>query len=43
MKRNRRPRAPALTPPELVKAHVNLDDATASAVTTNKGKPITIR
>lgn len=33
----------ALTPPELVKAHLNLDDATTAAVTANKGKPIIIR
>src|ERR1700728_537109 len=33
----------ALTPPELVKAHLNLDDATIAAVTANKGKPIIIR
>jgi oxalate decarboxylase len=33
----------ALTPPELVKAHLNLDDATTSAVTAFKGKPIIIK
>jgi oxalate decarboxylase len=33
----------ALTPPELVQAHLNLDDATTSAVTAYKGKPLIIR
>jgi oxalate decarboxylase len=32
----------ALTPPELVQAHLNLDDATTSAVTAFKGKPIIV-
>jgi oxalate decarboxylase len=32
-----------LTPPELVKAHLNLDDRATAAVTANKGKPIIIR
>jgi hypothetical protein len=30
-------------PPELVKAHLNLDDATTTAVTAYKGKPIIIQ
>jgi oxalate decarboxylase len=33
----------ALTPPELVQAHLNLDQSTTSAITANKGKPIIIR
>jgi oxalate decarboxylase len=33
----------ALTPPELVKAHLNLDDPTTTAVTANKEKPLIIR
>jgi oxalate decarboxylase/phosphoglucose isomerase-like protein (cupin superfamily) len=33
----------ALTPPELVRAHLNLDDSTMSAVTAYKGKPIITR
>jgi oxalate decarboxylase len=33
----------ALTPPELVQAHLNLDDATTAAVTAYKGKPIIIQ
>src|SRR6202035_384679 len=33
----------ALTPPELVQAHVNLDDATTTAVTAYKGKSIIIQ
>jgi oxalate decarboxylase len=33
----------ALTPPELVQAHLNLDDATTTAVTAYKGKPIIIQ
>ena len=33
----------ALTPPELVQAHLNLDDPTTSAVTSYKGKPIITR
>ena len=33
----------ALTPPELVQAHLNLDDATTNAVTAYKGKPLIIR
>lgn len=32
----------ALTPPELVQAHLNLDDAT-TAVTAYKGKPIIVQ
>jgi oxalate decarboxylase len=32
----------ALTPPELVQAHLNLDDATTTAVTAFKGKPIIV-
>jgi oxalate decarboxylase len=32
-----------LTPPELVQAHLNLDQSTTSAVTSNKGKPIIVR
>jgi oxalate decarboxylase len=33
----------ALTPPELVQAHLNLDDATTTAVTAYKGKPIIVK
>ncbi len=33
----------ALTPPELVQAHLNLDQSTTAAITANKGKPIIIR
>jgi hypothetical protein len=33
----------ALTPPELVQAHLNMDDATTSAVTAYKGTPLIIR
>jgi oxalate decarboxylase len=33
----------ALTPPELVQAHLNLDQSTTSAITANKEKPIIIR
>jgi oxalate decarboxylase len=33
----------ALTPPELVKAHLNLDDTTTAAVTAKKEKPLIIR
>jgi len=33
----------ALTPPELVKAHLNLDDDTTNAVTAYKGKPIIVQ
>lgn len=33
----------ALTPPELVQAHLNLDQSTTSAVTTHKRKPIIVR
>jgi oxalate decarboxylase len=33
----------ALTPPELVKAHLNLDDPTTSAVTAHKEKPLIVR
>jgi oxalate decarboxylase len=33
----------ALTPPELVQAHLNLDQSTTAAITTNKGKPIVVR
>jgi oxalate decarboxylase len=33
----------ALTPPELVQAHLNLDDRTTAAMTANKGKPIIVR
>jgi oxalate decarboxylase len=33
----------ALTPPELVKAHLNLDDPTTSAVTAYKEKPLIVR
>jgi oxalate decarboxylase len=32
----------ALTPPELVRAHLNLDQSTTAAITANKGKPIII-
>jgi oxalate decarboxylase len=32
----------ALTPPELVQAHLNIDDATTRAITANKGKPTII-
>jgi oxalate decarboxylase len=33
----------ALTPPELVQAHLNLDQPTTAAITANKGKPIIVR
>lgn len=33
----------ALTPPELVRAHLNLDEASTTAVTAYKGKPIIIQ
>ena len=33
----------ALTPPELVQAHLNLDDTTTQAVTAYKGKPLIIK
>jgi oxalate decarboxylase len=33
----------ALTPPELVKAHLNLDDPTTTAVTADKEKPLIVR
>jgi oxalate decarboxylase len=33
----------ALTPPELVQAHLNLDQSTTAAITANKTKPIIIR
>jgi oxalate decarboxylase len=33
----------ALTPPELVQAHLNLDQSTTAALTANKGKPIIIQ
>jgi oxalate decarboxylase len=33
----------ALTPPELVQAHLNLDQSTTSAITANKGKPYIIQ
>jgi hypothetical protein len=33
----------ALTPPKLVQAHLNLDDATTTAVTAHKGKPIIVK
>jgi oxalate decarboxylase len=33
----------ALTPPELVRAHLNLDQSTTAAITANKEKPIIIR
>jgi oxalate decarboxylase len=33
----------ALTPPELVQAHLNLDQSTTAAITANKGKPIIVR
>jgi oxalate decarboxylase len=33
----------ALTPPELVKAHLNLDDRATASVTANKSKPIIVR
>jgi oxalate decarboxylase len=33
----------ALTPPELVQAHLNLDQSTTAAITANKQKPIIIR
>jgi oxalate decarboxylase len=32
----------ALTPPELVRAHLNLDQSTTAAITSDKGKPIII-
>jgi oxalate decarboxylase len=33
----------ALTPPELVQAHLNLDQSTTAAITANKAKPIIVR
>jgi oxalate decarboxylase len=33
----------ALTPPELVAAHLNLDQSTTAAITANKAKPIIVR
>lgn len=33
----------ALTPPELVQAHLNLDDATTTAVAAYKGTPIIVK
>jgi len=33
----------ALTPPELVQAHLNTDQSTTAAITANKGKPIIVR
>jgi oxalate decarboxylase len=33
----------ALTPPELVQAHLNLDQSTTAAITTNKGKSLIIQ
>jgi len=33
----------ALTPPELVQAHLNLDQSTTAAITANKNKPIIVR
>ncbi|HXB46316.1 MAG TPA: oxalate decarboxylase family bicupin [Streptosporangiaceae bacterium] len=33
----------ALTPPELVQAHLNLDQSTTAAITANKQKPIIVR
>jgi oxalate decarboxylase len=33
----------ALTPPELVQAHLNLDQSTTEAITANKRKPIIVR
>jgi oxalate decarboxylase len=33
----------SLTPPELVKAHLNLDDATTTTVTAKKEKPLIVR
>jgi oxalate decarboxylase len=33
----------ALTPPELVQAHLNTDKSTTAAITANKGKPIIVR
>ncbi len=33
----------ALTPPELVQAHLNLDQSTTAAITANKRKPIIVR
>jgi oxalate decarboxylase len=33
----------ALTPPELVQAHLNLDQSTTAAITANKTKPIIVR
>jgi oxalate decarboxylase len=33
----------ALTPPELVQAHLNLDQSTTAAITGNKAKPIIVR
>ena len=33
----------ALTPPELVQAHLNLDQSTTAAITANKAKPLIVR
>jgi oxalate decarboxylase len=33
----------ALTPPELVQAHLNLDQSTTAAITANKAKPVIVR
>jgi oxalate decarboxylase len=33
----------ALTPPELVQAHLNLDKSTTAAITANKAKPVIVR
>jgi oxalate decarboxylase len=33
----------ALTLPELVQAHLNLDQSTTAAITANKAKPIIVR
>jgi oxalate decarboxylase len=33
----------ALTPPELVQAHLNLDQSTTAAITANKRKPVIVR
>ncbi|HEX9412899.1 MAG TPA: hypothetical protein VF916_05305 [Ktedonobacterales bacterium] len=34
---------PALTPPELVQAHLNLDQQTLAALSARKDKPIVVK
>jgi oxalate decarboxylase len=33
----------ALTPPELVQAHLNVDDQTMAAISKNKDKPLVVK